>query len=71
MAVTVYFGWRLAAKGEEEGRIVCHPPFQVTTEGTEGKTNLPRITRGGRGIRVAGVAECLEGLWTMEQVARG
>lgn len=43
MALTVYFGWRLAAKGEEEGRIVCYPPFQVTMESTRGETNLPEI----------------------------
>lgn len=41
MTVTVYFGWRLGAKGVEEGRTVCRPPFQVTTEGTRGETNLP------------------------------
>lgn len=41
MTATVYFGWRLGAKGKEEGGIVCHPLFQVTTEGIRGETNLP------------------------------
>ena len=41
MTATVYFGWRLGAKGKEEGGIVCHPLFQVTTEDIRGETNLP------------------------------
>lgn len=30
----------LGVRGEEEGRVVRHPPLQVTTEGTSGEENL-------------------------------
>lgn len=41
MTVTVY-SWRLGEAGEE-GRIICHPSLQVTTEGTRGEENLSEI----------------------------
>lgn len=31
---------KLGVRGEEEGRVVCHPPLQVTTEGTSREENL-------------------------------
>lgn len=30
----------VGVRREEEGKIACHPPLQVTTEGTRGKENL-------------------------------